>query len=144
MGEREERLERHKEDGWIGVDLDGTLAKYDGWVDWDVIGEPIPEMVNRVKKWLADGYTVKIFTARVGKSYDKCKNSERVFWRSDMVRVIKRWCCDHVGQALEVTCVKDVDMIELWDDRAIQVIPNTGKTLAEEFEAELSALRGKP
>jgi hypothetical protein len=27
---------------------------------------------------------------------------------------------------LEVTNAKDMDMIELWDDRAVQVIPNTG------------------
>ena len=27
----------------IGVDLDGTLAKYDGWKGHNVIGEPIPE-----------------------------------------------------------------------------------------------------
>jgi hypothetical protein len=27
--------------GWIGVDLDGTLAHYDGWKGIDHIGEPI-------------------------------------------------------------------------------------------------------
>jgi hypothetical protein len=35
-------------------------------------------------------------------------------------------------------------MIELWDDRAIQVEPNTGRTVFDEFEAEAVALRGKP
>jgi hypothetical protein len=30
-------------------------------------------------------------------------------------------------------------MIELWDDRAVQVIANTGITLAEEHAAELGA-----
>lgn len=29
-------------EGWIGVDLDGTLAHYSGWSDPDHIGEPIP------------------------------------------------------------------------------------------------------
>ena len=28
--------------GWIGVDLDGTLARYDGWRGIDHIGEPMP------------------------------------------------------------------------------------------------------
>jgi len=34
-------------------------------------------------------------------------------------------------------------MIELWDDRAVQVIANTGKTLAEAHAAEVEALKGK-
>ena len=50
--------------GWIGVDLDGTLAKYGIWDG--SIGEPIPLMVERVKIWIALGVEVKIFTARVG------------------------------------------------------------------------------
>lgn len=51
--------------GWIGVDLDGTLAHYDTWEKWNVFGPPIRLMVNRVRKWLDEGKTVKIFTARV-------------------------------------------------------------------------------
>ena len=27
--------------GWYGFDLDGTLAKYDGWKGIDHIGEPV-------------------------------------------------------------------------------------------------------
>ena len=41
--------------GWIGVDLDGTLAYYDGWQGIDHIGEPILPMLNRVTKWLEQG-----------------------------------------------------------------------------------------
>src|SRR5690349_18780615 len=50
--------------GWIGVDLDGTLAEYHGWKGVEHIGPPIPEMVARVKQWLAEGRDVRIFTAR--------------------------------------------------------------------------------
>ena len=35
--------------GWIGVDLDGTLAEYHGWKGSEHIGPPIPLMVERVK-----------------------------------------------------------------------------------------------
>ena len=52
-------------DGWIGVDLDGTLAKYDGWHGIEHIGMPIRPMMERVRTWLAMGIQVKIFTARV-------------------------------------------------------------------------------
>ncbi|MEI8285241.1 MAG: hypothetical protein WCG52_09650, partial [bacterium] len=48
--------------GWIGVDLDGTLAEFIG--DMSFIGEPIMPMLNRVKTWLANGREVRIFTAR--------------------------------------------------------------------------------
>jgi len=98
---------------WIGVDLDGTLAHYDGWKGPEHIGEPVPIMMARVKTWLAQGRRVKIMTARA----------------SDPAQVVhvKKWLVKHVGIELEVTNVKDFQMVELWDDRAVQVIPNTGR-----------------
>lgn len=99
--------------GWIGVDLDGTLAFYDGWNDGR-IGKPIAPMVDKVKKWLNQGKTVKIFTARVSNG------------KAETIANIEHWCLEHIGTKLEVTNVKDFNMIELWDDRAVQVIPNTG------------------
>jgi hypothetical protein len=51
--------------GWIGVDLDGTLAQYGKWAGIYYIGKPIPLMMARVKKWLAQGKDIRIFTARV-------------------------------------------------------------------------------
>jgi hypothetical protein len=53
--------------GWIGIDLDGTLAKWgEGYnVDVERIGDPVPSMVGRVKRLLEDGEDVRIFTARV-------------------------------------------------------------------------------
>lgn len=113
--------------GWIGVDLDGTLAKYEKWDGG--IGEPIPLMVERVKKWLADGVEVKIFTARVGfgagYSSESGRSDDEKF-AEEQRRIIEAWCEVHIGQKLPVTATKDFRMIELWDDRAIQVIPNTG------------------
>lgn len=108
--------------GWIAVDLDGTLATYDKFMGLHVIGEPIPLMVERVKRWLAAGKDVRIFTARVSQS----------LWRprpEDVYRTviaIEDWCEKHIGERLPVTCIKDAEMDELWDDRAVQVIKNTG------------------
>lgn len=116
------------ESGWIGVDLDGTLAKYNGWVDTDHIGEPIPLMVNRVKKWLSEGVEVRIFTARMwGHGLDLLDGSGKV----DVVTPIEKWCEKHIGQKLPVTNVKDFKMVELWDDRCVQVIPNAGIRIDE-------------
>jgi hypothetical protein len=106
-----------KHDGWIGVDLDGTIAKYTEFTGETQIGKPVPLMVERVKKWLKQGKDVRIFTARVANADDK----------EAVTQAIKMWCVTHIGKALPVTCKKDHKMIELWDDRAVQVIPNTGE-----------------
>lgn len=112
----------NKEKGWIGVDLDGTLAEYysGGKYDATVIGKPIPAMVDRVKAALRQGYNVKVLTARmVGHGLN-----------SDVAQAILVWTMKHVGAALEPTCIKGPGMIELWDDRAVGVEPNTGKLLS--------------
>lgn len=110
-------MSRTGHSGWIGVDLDGTLARYDGFKGVDHIGEPIPLMVARVRKWLAKGENVRIFTARM---------HGHGLGGQDVVTPIEQWCEKHLGKKLPVTCSKDFGMLELWDDRAIQIIPNTG------------------
>lgn len=104
--------------GWIGVDLDGTLAKYDGWVGPEHIGEPIKAMTGRIHLWLALGRDVRIFTARVSVEGEE---------RERVVAAIEAWCREHIGIVLPITNVKDFGMVELWDDRAVQVVPNTGE-----------------
>jgi hypothetical protein len=97
---------------WIGVDLDGTLAHYDTWRGPEHIGEPIPTMMARVKNWVSQGILVKIFTARASDP--------------SQVKYIDDWIKAQGLPALEVTNVKDFAMMQLWDDRAVQVIPNSG------------------
>jgi hypothetical protein len=146
-----------KEGGWIGVDLDGTLFTYTEWVGWNVFGEPIQPMIERVLLWLACGVEVRIVTARVGLPIRTergihgpavllehlCRVTGQPFSDYSMIRAIQDHLAKHGLPRLKVQPHKDVDMIELWDDRAVQVVVNTGKTLSEEHEAELSALRGK-
>lgn len=105
--------------GWIGVDLDGTLASYSGWKSETQIGEPVPAMVAKVKRALALGWEVRIMTARVSTRDPEELHAVR--------SAILTWCIQHLGVGLEVTCVKDYAMVELWDDRAVQVTPNTGE-----------------
>ena len=101
--------------GWIGVDLDGALAKYNSGDGVGDIGEPVILMLETVARWLRNGVTVKIFTARV--AYDPDGSQEKI---------IQDWTERYLGERLEVTCKKDYAMIELWDDRRVQVIPNSG------------------
>lgn len=101
---------------WVGIDLDGTLAQYEEFGD-GVIGPPVPLMVERVKAFLAAGQEVKILTARITHPGRSLMETHK----------IQDWL-ESVGlPRLEVTCVKDYGMIQLWDDRAIQVQKNTGK-----------------
>jgi hypothetical protein len=104
--------------GWIGIDLDGTLAFYDRWRG-PQIGDPIPKMVDFVKGLLAQGDDVKIMTARV------C--SKHPFAVRLQARLaIEVWCEEHLGRILPVTSEKDQQMVCLYDDRCVQVVPNSG------------------
>ena len=106
--------------GWIGVDLDGTLAFHGEWLGCTHIGEPIPLMLKRVKLWLSQGIVVKIVTARAASTSSG---------REDARVAIKKWCMEHIGVELEVTSEKDYRMLELWDDRSVPVEFNTGRSM---------------
>ena len=118
--------------GWIGVDFDRTLAHYKDWAtNGPNLGTPVPLMLERVKRWLAAGQEVKIFTARVAQSSDR---------REEDMALIKAWCLQHLGQELEVTAEKDFNMVALWDDRAVSVEPNEGYALCTRDQHETDPL----
>ena len=103
---------------WIGVDLDGTLARDDEeghFLPPYPLGKPIPEMIELVKSLLDAGITVKIFSARA------CE--------PESIPIIQAWTEKHGLGCLEVTNQKDYDLIRYYDDRAIQVLPNQGKSV---------------
>lgn len=116
-------------DGWIGVDLDGTLAEYNGWTGNPLdIGDPVPRMVERVKQWRREGKQVWIFTARVSPAPWMHPSYEDMYQYLEDIRAsISTWSQKHLGEALPIVYSKNPSMIELWDDRAVQVIPNTGE-----------------
>jgi hypothetical protein len=111
----------------IAVDLDGVLAK---WGDLsmaeyrpDAIGEFVPVMVERIKRWLAQGKEVAIFTARVHPMHVEEAEIAR--------RAIEERCLKEFGKKLEVTCMKHPRMSEIWDDRAVTIERDTGRILTE-------------
>lgn len=119
--------------GWIGVDLDSTLAKYESG-QWPAIGDPVPEMLQLVKALLAAGWEVRIMTARVGGMY---KIGASTAEKEDAYRQrakVQNWIQEHVGTLLPVTAVKDYDMALLLDDRAVTVEHNTGRILTPGWE----------
>jgi len=113
------------QNGWIGVDLDGTLAYYDEWRGIEHIGQPVPLMLARVKDWVAEGRDVRIFTARAYRMLYPVGTPEHTE-AQQVIRVIHDWLKLHQLPPLPVTCFKDFGMTELWDDRAVQILTNTG------------------
>ena len=110
--------------GWVGIDLDGTLALYTGWKGIDKIGEPILPMLELVKGLLAQGIHIKILTARVS---SKVPEDQRIKARE----AITAWTLEHLGKKLPITAEKDFAMIECYDDRAITVEYNTGQIMTK-------------
>jgi hypothetical protein len=104
---------------WIGVDFDRTLAVYNGWTGHAELGAPIQPMVDRVKQWLKEGKEVRIFTARI--------SNLRPEDLEECLEALRSWCRLYIGQELPITNVKDMHCVAIYDDIAIQVIPNTGQ-----------------
>ena len=103
--------------GWYGVDLDKTLARYRK--GQGSIGEPLAPMVARVKRLIGRGKEVRIMTARATGD-DRHGN----------IVEIHEWLKENIGIPIEVTATKDYEMVELFDDRATEVEPNTGELVS--------------
>lgn len=110
---------------WIGVDLDGTLADFsEGWKGIHHIGEPLWPMVHRIRDWLHEGKIVKILTARAN--------------TPEAIPPIRKWLVEVAGlPELEITNVKGHHMKELWDDRCVQMHPNTGEPVLSDSMLKL-------
>ena len=100
----------------IAVDLDGTLAHYDGWKGIEHIGPVIPEVANAMERAQAEGAEVHLFTARVSDPEDAAEAHQ----------VISKWAEANHFNFASITAVKHKFFSEFWDDRAIQVIKNEG------------------
>src|SRR5437762_2825522 len=110
--------------GWIGVDLDGVLAEWGEGTSNPcnvmTIGNPIPVMIAVVKRLVAEGQTVKIFTARVGPATDEecwASSGQRCptlwDWQEWQTNLINTWMLEHVGFTLPITATKDWHMWKL-------------------------------
>ena len=113
----------------IACDLDGTLIPYvdDGYYHHYFFCDPVPIMADRVRKWLSEGHTVMIFTARLA-----FENINKAHFQ----RELGKWTTLHFGVELEGTCTKHPFFLEFWDDRAIAVEVNTGKRLSNNSRME--------
>lgn len=132
-------MDKEKEQRVVAVDMDGTLAEYDHWRGAEHLGHPIPEMVLKVKQLLKENVPVIIFSARVNPSD---ANPEDAMSATLAYITITEWCKKVFGQVLPVTHEKSRHFTEIWDDRAKQVLPNTGVFIEELFDAHSAQQSG--
>jgi hypothetical protein len=121
---------------WWGFDIDKTAFVDEGGTRGGVIGAPIKSMIRRIKYFLRTGRKVCIVTARVHWSEPD---------KDLQMTTIRQALNDVLGQDLanQITIRSDKDrhMIDLYDDRAKQVIPNKGILVQNELVRAITALR---
>ena len=108
------------------VDLDGTLAYFYKWEGLDIIGAPVPEMIEKVKAWVKAGDDIIIFTARLGPSSEQYPKNDKIARQA-----IESWCLKYFDRIFPITSTKasfDVG----YDDKIHYIIKNSGLT-SEEF-----------
>jgi hypothetical protein len=103
--------------GWIGFDLDSSIAEYREFHGPEEIGDPLsPDNSESafctLQRYLREGKDCRIFTARAD--------------TKAAIKPIQDWCRKYLGQVLPITNKKDFETIEIWDDRAVQLNPKTG------------------
>lgn len=113
-------IKAYGEQDVIAVDFDGTLFTTFRPYDPRRIGKPIWKMINYVKKLIDDGNKVVILTARMNSQ--EHTPAQLAFTR----KLIRGACKKYLGKALPVTSEKHSRMKVILDDRAQQVVMNTG------------------
>ena len=102
-----------KVDDVIAIDLDSTLVKkQDPFIPLG-FGDPIPERWDEVRRAIAAGKNVVIFTARIANDPDGA-----------IKEAIEDLCMEELGQVLPVTNIKTPNMVKFVDDRAEPVVPD--------------------
>ena len=123
---------------WYGFDIDGTIADNSAHTfGMGKIGKPVKPMCDLMKKLHAQGRCVKIFTARlsdVGSDPSSQQAVKEHIWK---------WCDENLGFRPEITDRKDYMMECLYDDRAKQVVRNTGECLEDMYKKLVDEVNAK-
>ena len=77
-------------------------------------------------QWVCEGRVVRMFTARAFSMLYPAGTPAHEESKQ-VIGTIHTWLIYHGLPPLPVTCFKDFGMAELWDDRCVQIIPNTGR-----------------
>ncbi len=106
----------------VAIDLDGTLAKYDGWKGIEVVGDPVKKAVAFTQELKKRGHYIIIHTARL------CKLNAK---NGKAHKVVRQWLIKHgfafdeiwTGAGKPIACA-------YIDDRAVPCTPAETGTAA--------------
>jgi hypothetical protein len=105
--------------GVLAVDLDGTLAKKEHPFNPYSVGEPVQPVLQHLLNEKAKGRSISILTARASSNDPGLR------------RAVRTWLDRHGLEGVHITSQKTPDMVEIIDDRARQVIPDTGRVVGD-------------
>lgn len=111
----------------IALDFDSTLVEHESGGDL-TIGKPIKPMVEQVKQWVAKGYDITIFTARVSKWFKSGEVRPESF-KQKQRELICQFLVENELQCMFpvlITADKSPRFTHFVDDKAVKVIPNKG------------------
>ena len=134
----------------VAVDLDGVLAKYDGWRGVGHIGDPIQGAQDFLNKLQRLGFEVLIFTTRchpdvnvVPAEFHPESRDRESMWKSHLRRIVEVWLekfqmphdrvYQGVGKPIATAYV---------DDRAVVCRPQEEMSAFETALAKVQELRG--
>jgi hypothetical protein len=126
----------------VCVDLDGVLARYDGWISSDHIGDPLPG-AREFAEELAEIADIVIYTSRTAKDNGEYEQSGTPGQRR--VKIIE-WLERHKIPYTDVYIGQGKPRVAAFvDDRAVACAPQTNKKAFEEASAHVRRiLRRKP
>jgi len=136
FSEAVDQMQKKKE---IGVDLDATLAKYDGWKGLDVIGDPLDGAVEFTKR-LSTICNVVIFTTRGNASLNDRDNRTP----KQLKQLLKTYLDKHGFSYTDIWVGQGKPPYAAFvDDRAVECRPQDDDTAYETAFQKVKGLIGK-
>jgi hypothetical protein len=107
----------------ICVDLDGCLARYDGWRGQEHIGDPLPGALAAIRELHAAGHRLIIYTCRCG-NYEREQYGDGLS-REQSAEIVRAWLSRHgFPGELDVYLGDGKPMADMYvDDKAVRVAP---------------------
>jgi len=123
----------------IAVDLDGTLAAYDGWRGLEHIGEPLPGAVKAMWALYQAGCELVIYTCRCG------NNGRGEFAGGVSVQrwaeVVADWLLQHDFPPMHLHVDGGKPFADVYvDDRALRVAPQEDEGAWEKALSEIERM----
>ncbi|TXI06504.1 MAG: hypothetical protein E6Q76_09640, partial [Rhizobium sp.] len=120
------------------VDLDGTLAAYDGWKGSDHFGDPLPGAAEFLKD-LAQTHRILIFTTRTKDDDPALLRTGNAQNRHALASLVRGWLDRHQMPYDDVYIGQGKPIADVYvDDRAVAVPPNPAP---DDYTRALDAIR---